>query len=150
MHLLLGLSGVNILADLAINPLFFCLFLIGNIIPDIDYVFTRISEKTNHREFITHFPLFYLLGSMFFFILNFPIFWLCIGCFFHTIIDIVDFEIYLFAPIHFKSFSITGINYENIRKNRTILESVKLYYKNEKIIAVELLSIILLVISTIL
>ncbi|MFX0087372.1 MAG: metal-dependent hydrolase [Candidatus Hodarchaeota archaeon] len=138
------------MADFEINRFFLFLFLIGSILPDIDYILTRISDKTNHRELITHFPLLYLLGSITTLILNIPIFWLCIGCLFHTLIDTLDFEIYLFAPIHPKSYSIIGINYKNIRKNKTIMKSLKLYYKNGKIITVEILSILLLVISTIL
>jgi hypothetical protein len=149
VHLLLGLSCANIFANFEIEPFYLYLFVIGSVLPDIDYIFSRISENSNHREFITHFPSLYLIGSIFTFLLNVSIFWISLGCLFHTLIDILDFKIYLFAPIHSKSYSIIGVNYENTRKNKSFWHFLKFYYKNEKIIAIELLSILLLVLSVI-
>jgi len=150
VHLLLGLSFANILAIYDVELLFLLLFILGSIIPDIDFIFCRFSKYKNHRKLFTHFPSIYLIGSIFSFFLNIPTFWVFLGCFFHTLTDILDFEIYPLAPICAKSYSVIGINYENMASQGSFFPFLKAYYKNKKVIAFELVSVLFLVFSTIL
>ena len=150
VHLLLGLSCTNILAIFHVEPLFLLLFILGNIIPDIDLIFSRFSKYKNHRKLLTHFPSIYLIGSILSFLISIPTFWVFLGCFLHTLTDILDFEIYPLAPICTNSYSIIGINYENIASQGSFFHFLKAYYKNQKVIAFELVSVLFLVLSTIL
>jgi len=150
VHLLLGLSCANILAIFDVEPPFLLLFILGNIIPDIDFIISRFSKYKNHRKLLTHFPSIYLIGSIISFFVSIPIFWVFLGCFLHTLTDIIDFEIYPLAPICAKSYSVIGINYENIASQESFFHFFKAYYKNRKIIAFELVSVLFLILSTIL
>jgi len=150
VHFLLGLSCANILAIFHVEPLFLLLFILGNIIPDIDFIFSRFSKYKNHRKLLTHFPSIYLIGSILSFFISIPTFWVFLGCFLHTLIDILDFEIYPLAPICAKSYSIIGINYENIAFQGSFFHFLKAYYKNQKVIAFEFVSVLFFVLSTIL
>lgn len=150
VHLLLGLSCANILAIFDVEPLFLSLFILGSIIPDIDFIFSRFSKYKNHRKLLTHFPSIYLIGSIISFFVCIFTFWVFLGCFLHTLTDILDFEIYPFAPICAKSYSVIGINYETITSQGSFFQFLKIYYKNKKVISFELVSVLFLVLSTIL
>ncbi len=138
VHFFFGISIAIIFTILGVNNNYAILFVIGSILPDIDFTYTLFSKK-NHRTFVSHYPLFYLIGSLVTLLFNIPLFWCFFGCLLHTLVDVYDFEIYPVAPIFDKSVSFINLNHEELTKNGSFLSFIRLYYKNTRIIALEVM-----------
>lgn len=136
IHLLAGLIGMNLLKQWNINNLSQIMFLIGSIFPDIDLVYSLITKR-NHREFITHFPLFWLFLGIFTTFFLFDTVWFFIGTLIHVFIDIIDWNVYLFGPFTKYSFTILNLDYEKITKDKRLMKSIQNYYSNRKILIIE-------------
>ncbi|MFX1285980.1 MAG: metal-dependent hydrolase [Promethearchaeota archaeon] len=144
VHLLLGITSVNILAYWGYDPSNLIWFVVGSIFPDIDYIFNLVIRKRSHRQLPTHFLLLYLLGVFGFGIWGLsPLFWFFLGALYHILVDVIDWEIYLLAPFSNKSFSILNLDYEKISKQKAFVNFFKYYYHNRKIILLEIFTIIL-------
>jgi hypothetical protein len=138
VHLYFGILNAIIFTIFGVNPNYVILFVIGSVLPDIDFVYMLFSKK-NHRTFFTHYPITYLIGALVTSFFTFPFFWCFYGCFLHTILDVYDFEIYPFAPFFDYSVSILNLNYEKIAINSSFLGFIRSYYKNTRIILLEVI-----------
>ncbi len=142
VHLLLGIASVNILAHWGYNPSNLIWFALGSIFPDIDYILNLVIKKKSHRQLPTHFLLLYLLGGLFlgiFGLLSQFLFFL--GAIFHIFVDIIDWEINLFAPFSNKPISLLNLDYEKMSKQESFVSFLRSYYRNRKIIFLEILTI---------
>lgn len=147
VHLLVGLIGANILVFGGDNHSNSIWFFLGSVLPDIDFVFNQMIEKNSHRQLFTHFPVIYLSGALFLGILGLPLFWFFIGALGHTILDGIDWEIYLFAPFSKTPFTILGLDYEKMATKGSA-NLLKKYYQEKQILVLELLIFFLWIISS--
>ena len=149
VHLLLGIAGANVLALWGYNS-YLLWFILGSIFPDIDFVMNLIIKKNSHRQLPTHFPLFYLLGVLFLGIWSLiPFFWFFIGGLFHVIVDIVDWKIYILAPLSQKPFSFLNLNYERMMNEGSLVNFLLSYYQ-KKMIVLEIIAFVICIWSQIL
>lgn len=148
VHLLVGLIGANILVFGGVNHSNSMWFILGSILPDIDFIINRITKKNSHRQLLTHFPLTYLSGALLLGIFGvLPQFWLLIGALCHTVVDVIDWEVYLLAPFSKKQFILIDLNYEEITRKGNIPNFLKNYYQENQIIVIEILVFVLWVLS---
>ncbi len=138
VHFFFGISSAIIFTILGVNNNYGILLVIGSILPDIDFMYTLFSKK-NHRTFVSHYPSIYLIGSLVTLFTTIPLFWCFFGCLLHTLLDVYDFEIYPVAPFFDKSISLLSLNYEELTKHGSFLSFIRLYYKNTRIIALEIM-----------
>ncbi|UCG01164.1 MAG: metal-dependent hydrolase [Candidatus Heimdallarchaeota archaeon] len=140
VHLLVGLIGTNIFVFGGNNLSYSIYFIIGSVLPDFDYILNLIVKKNSHRQLPTHFPLIYFLGAFLLGIFGLlPYFWLFIGALIHTFLDVIDWEIYPFAPFSNRPFTLFNLDYNEVTKEGNIIGFLKLYYKDWKIIFSEIL-----------
>ena len=146
IHLLMGILVGLFLKNFGFDNSYILAFIIGSIIPDIDIVLAYYQNK-NHRHIFLHFPLFWLSLSFFFLLIKSPFFWVSLGGFFHLVIDLIDWEIFFFAPFWMKGFSILNLDYSEIFENKTRYQSLKHYYSKRGIILIELFIVISLILN---
>ncbi len=147
VHLLVGLICANILVfggDDHSNSIW---FILGSVLPDIDFIFNLIIEKNSHRQLLTHFPVIYLSGALLLGILGLPLCWFFLGALGHTIVDVIDWEIYLFAPFSKKPFTILGLDYEKMATKGSA-NLLKKYYQEKRILVLELFVLFLWIITS--
>ncbi|MFW9905946.1 MAG: metal-dependent hydrolase [Candidatus Thorarchaeota archaeon] len=148
VHLLFGLIGANIFAFTGADPSYSYWFILGSILPDIDFIINMKLKKNSHRQLFTHFPLTYLLGAFLLGIFgSLHLFWLFIGCLIHTCLDVVDWELYFLAPFSKRSITIFGLNYEKIAKEGNFIDFLKNYYQEKQILIIELLVFIVWILT---
>ncbi|MHA2247336.1 MAG: metal-dependent hydrolase [Candidatus Hodarchaeales archaeon] len=154
VHLLVGITGANILAFWGYSYSYLMWFILGSLFPDIDFIFNLLVKKNNHREYPTHFSVLYFLGAFLyllwaFFLGNgsFFLFWFLIGALFHIFVDYADFGIYLLAPLSKKSFSFLNLDHQKMLKKRSIASFLQCYYQNRKIIALEIIVLLIWIFS---
>ena len=148
VHLLIGLIGANIFLFTGVNHTYSMWFILGSVLPDIDFSVNIILKKNSHRKLPTHFPLIYFFGAFILGIFNlYPLFILFFGGLVHTLLDTIDWEIYVLAPLSKRSFTILGLDYKEIVKKGNIKSFLKKYYQKRQIIAIEFLIFILWIIS---
>jgi len=148
VHLLIGLIGANIFMFTGAHHTYSMWFVLGSVLPDIDYSFNIILKKNSHRELPTHFPLMYFFGAFILGILGlFPLSVLFFGGLVHTLLDIIDWKIYVLAPLSKRSLTILGLDYKEIAKRGNINSFLKNYYQKKQIIVIEILIFILWITS---
>ena len=135
IHLLLGLIIAN---SLELNNLPLLLFVLGSIFPDIDIIFS-IFWKKNHRTFVSHFPMIWLFFSLISAFLKLDVYWFFMAGFLHLLVDVLDWEVYLFMPFSNFKLSLFSLDPEAILQGKTFSEQVVLYYHQKKIIFTELI-----------
>ncbi len=135
IHLLLGLIIVN---SLELNNLPFLLFVLGSIFPDIDIIL-GILQKKNHRTFVSHFPMIWLFFSLISAFFKLDVYWFFMAGFLHLLVDVLDWEVYLFMPFSNFKLSLFSLDPEAILQGKTFSEQVVLYYRQKKIIFTELM-----------
>ncbi len=151
VHLLLGITGVNILAYWGQTSYHSIYFLLGSVFPDIDSFFNLLIKKNSHRQLLTHFPLVYLVTAFFFGIWgHMMLFWFFIGALIHVLVDIWDWEIFILAPLSSKSFSLLNLDYAQMSEKRSFVAFIQKYYQNRKIVVLELLAFGICILSLIL
>ena len=148
VHILIGLIGANIFMFTGVDHTYSMWFILGSVLPDIDFSINIILKKNSHRELPTHFPLIYFFGAFILGIFGlFPLLFLFFAGLIHTILDTIDWEIYLLAPLSKRSFTILRLDYKEISKKGDIFSFLKRYYQKRQIIVIELLIFILWIIS---
>ncbi len=121
----------------------FVLFLIGNVIPDFDYVILNfLPEKyklRNHRDFFTHWPvvwLFCIFIAMF--LKNDFFLWFSMGGLSHLVLDTVDWGVAWLVPI--KNGKISLLSLQNqVQSTWRLKHFLVAYYKNKVILMLEAL-----------
>ncbi len=135
IHLLIGMIIANYLElnDLAI------FFVIGSILPDLDWILGIVWKK-NHREFATHYPMLWLVFSLIAVFFRLDIAWLFVAGFIHLLVDVVDWEVYLLRPFSNFKWSLFSLNPAIIlQQDKTFKEQIVLYYQQKNIIYIELI-----------
>ncbi len=141
IHLLLGIASANIFCSWGVNSSSLLWFILGSVIPDIDYFLNLFIKKNSHRQLFTHYPLLYLVAAVFLgFWGSIPSVWVCFGALVHLLIDIIDWEMYLLAPFSNRSFSFLNLDYA---KGKSLFSNLKDYYKNRNIKILELMSLLI-------
>jgi hypothetical protein len=146
IHLFLGLNGGFLLNQGGFNTSCIIWFIIGSISPDIDFVYGYIS-KQNHRNFPTHYPILWLTMSCLFGLMGLTIFWFFVGAFLHVLVDMIDFEIYFFAPFILIPFSFLKLDYKKMMKNGSISKFLLNYYRNKTLVYLEVLTYVFFFLS---
>lgn len=76
----------------------FCSFLIGTVFLDIDFLGKLFFHQKNHRRYITHYPLFWLIIGVLSYLFSLSeLFWFSCGALTHLLTDFIDWGIPL-AP----------------------------------------------------
>ena len=144
VHLLIGLIGANIFMFTGMDHTYSMLFILGSVLPDIDFFFNIILKRKSHRELPSHFPLIYFMGAALLGVIGFfPLFWFFLGGLLHTLLDTIDWEIYILAPLSDRSITIFGLNYKEIARKGNISSYLKKYYMEKQIIVIEILVFII-------
>ena len=120
----------------------FILFIIGNILPDID-ILMGFYLKTNHRTFITHYISFYLFMAILSYMFLPTFFWLVLGGIVHVLIDIIDWGVYPLAPFSNHKISLFDLDYNEISSSKTFLGYLKNYYNTSSIIKTEVVVVLI-------
>jgi len=148
IHLIFGLILVNVFANYSINSLEGIFLLVGSIIPDADIFFIRkISKSDNHRNLFTHYPIFYLVLTIIFLSLHSSISYLFFAALLHTLIDVIDFDIMIFAPINKKKYSVLKLDFSKIGQGKKYTMFLKNYYTQTYVLLVEVMFVFLLIFS---
>ncbi len=141
IHLLLGIASANIFYSWGVNSSSLLWFILGSVIPDIDYFLNLLMKKNSHRQLLTHYPLLYLVAAVFLgYWGSIDFVWFCCGALIHLFIDIIDWEMYLLAPFSYRSFSFLNLDYT---KEKSFFSNLQYYYRNRKIMILEICSLII-------
>lgn len=144
IHLLLG---IILAKSLELKDLPLLLFILGSLFPDIDIIL-GILWKKNHRTFITHFPMIWLILTLISAFLKLEIYWFFVAGFIHLLVDVLDWEVYLLMPFSNFKLSLFSLDPITILEGKTFSEQVVLYYQQKKIIFIELMIFSLFIFST--
>ncbi|MFX0181513.1 MAG: metal-dependent hydrolase [Candidatus Hodarchaeota archaeon] len=136
IHLLQGIIGAILLKHFNLGNSSMIWFIIGSISPDFDILYGYIT-KQNHRNFITHYPITWLSIGCFFGIMGFSVFWFFVGAFIHILIDLIDWEIYILAPLSIVSFSLLKLDYKKMIEGGSIVDFLLGYYRNKSVVFIE-------------
>ncbi|MFX1507212.1 MAG: metal-dependent hydrolase [Promethearchaeota archaeon] len=148
VHLLIGLIGANIFVFTGASPSYSYWFILGSILPDIDFIINMLLKRNSHRQLPTHFPFTYLLGALLLAISgSLILFWFFIGALIHTCLDVVDWEIYFLAPFSKRPLTVFGLNYEEMAREGKIFGFFKRYYQEKQIIIIEILVFIVWILT---
>jgi hypothetical protein len=72
------------------------LFLLGSMSLDVDFLLShKFFKNMNHRLFITHSPLLYIILIIICYFYNINLIWFFLGSLFHLIFDTFDWGLYL-------------------------------------------------------
>ncbi|MHA2237715.1 MAG: hypothetical protein ACXAB2_04990 [Candidatus Hodarchaeales archaeon] len=118
------------------------LLILGSILPDFDYIL-GLYHNRNHRQFPTHYPIIWVSLTFLSFFLSDFLFWICFGGLVHLLVDLIDWELFVFGPFTDSTWSILSLDFELIKEKRTIKEFLVAYYSVSWIIVVELSTILL-------
>ncbi|MFW9855202.1 MAG: metal-dependent hydrolase [Candidatus Thorarchaeota archaeon] len=146
IHLIFGMTCLNAFQSSGLTQLNAILFLIGNLIPDSDFIIAR-KLKRNHREMGSHYPLLWLMAGILSMILQLPVLWFFWGGFFHVILDTLDWEVILFGPLLPYSFSILSLQYTADFETYTIVQILREYYSDKRILFLEAIFFLVYVLS---
>ncbi len=135
IHLLIGIIIAN---SLELKDLPLLLFILGNIFPDIDIILGILLKK-NHRTFVSHFPMIWLVLALISAFLTIEIYWFFVAGFIHLLVDVLDWEVYLLMPFSNFKLSLFSLDPVAILQGKTFTEQVVLYYQQKKIIFTELI-----------
>ena len=139
IHLLLGIASVNIFYSWGVNSSSLLWFILGSVVPDIDYFLNLLIRKNSHRQLLTHYPLLYLVAAIFLgFWGSITFVWFCFGALVHLSIDIIDWKMYLLAPFSNRSVSFLNLDYT---KGKSFFSNLQFYYKNRNIVILEIISL---------
>ncbi|MHA2295407.1 MAG: metal-dependent hydrolase [Candidatus Hodarchaeales archaeon] len=131
---------------LQLEPSTAILFLVGSVVPDLDYI-PAIMMHRNHREFIPHWLLFWFSGVVFIIVIGSEILVVFfIGGFFHLVLDLFDWGLKPFQPFHgFETRGFIVVD-ETFNTQKVFFQA---YYQSKPIVLVELLlflfSVVLLI-----
>ncbi len=139
IHLLIGYICAN---TANLNSFFSLLLICGSFLPDFD-ILPAIFQKKNHRTYFTHYPLIWFFLSFLALLLKLDIFWFFLGGVLHTLSDVIDWKVYIFAPFSDFSFSLFDFNPKDILKESSPKTSLLGYYKQPQIVFTELLIILI-------
>ena len=128
------------------GPFLSLLIILAFVIPDIDYLISKM-----HRNLFTHTPIFLFTIAVFLSLIS-PNMWFFIPAFFiHMLLDTLDYGIMLKYPMSRAKYGKAVLGKE-ADPCRTLLDFIKQYFKNSTIITIEFilmfLSIFALVISS--
>jgi hypothetical protein len=143
IHILIGLIVKN---SLQLEGFLSLLVILGSIFPDVDILFGLYLKK-NHRLFFTHYPSFWILTSFLSVIFDSQIYWFCLAGLLHTLVDVIDWDIYLFQPISNRKFSILSLNPTEVLHTSSLIEFITNYYRHHQIVFVEVVLAILCLFS---
>ncbi|MFW9778896.1 MAG: metal-dependent hydrolase [Candidatus Heimdallarchaeota archaeon] len=146
IHLIFGMTFLNVIYLPDINDLDAFLFLIGNLTPDLDFIIAR-KLNVNHRRLPSHFPFLWFILTILTLILRFPIFWLFWGGFLHLIVDTLDWEVILLGPMFSHSFSFLSIKFEDEYRTKPLLHLLKAYYSDRRILFIEAIFFLVYILS---
>jgi hypothetical protein len=135
IHFLLGLILVDCLG---LNAFSSFLVILGSILPDLDWILGTVTKK-NHRTFLSHYPMIWLLLAIFSFFMSLEVYWLFIAGFIHLLADVIDWEVYLLKPISDFKWSLFSLDPLVFIQDKTFKEQIILYYQQKKIICTELI-----------
>ena len=121
------------------------LFLLGSLLLDNDYhISKRIFKQANHRDFITHSILFYLILIPLCFLGHLEIIWLFIGAFFHLSFDLLDWGLPL---LPFRPNTYITPHLLTVPSQIDEIYFFKTYFGNKIILLVEIVLFIGLILS---
>lgn len=123
------------------------LVLLGSIIPDLDFFFDLNDIKRNHRSFLTHYPLFWLSGMIISITFKPDISLFFLAGLIHTLVDVVDWDVFVFKPFSERKVSILKLDPVEIIQDKSMIQIILKYYSNREIIFIELLLFILFIVS---
>ena len=138
-HILIGLLLGSFL-DLPNNILLLVIF--GSVLPDLDFLLASYL-KVNHRTLPTHYPSLWISFTLVSLLLSKYIFWICFAGCVHLLIDIIDWELYLFRPFSNKTWSLISLNTKNILRQKSIREFLIAYYSTPWILFFEISTLLL-------
>ena len=121
------------------------LFLGGSVIIDIDVIFSMFIEEKNHRYYITHSFLFWVILIIIFLILRFTLtiffdyfLYLIIGIIWHLLLDLIDWGLPILPSKKVSRIYLGFLKEDaNIEKNSSYF--LKTYWSNKLILSIELL-----------
>ncbi|MHA2295405.1 MAG: metal-dependent hydrolase [Candidatus Hodarchaeales archaeon] len=128
------LSAFIVARLLQLDPDTAILFLIGSIVPDLDFIPAIIMHR-NHREFLPHWLLFWFFGLIFVVIIGSEILSvLFIGGLFHLVLDFLDWGLKPLQPFHgFETRGLIPID-ETFNTQKVFFQA---YYQSKLIVTIE-------------
>lgn len=121
------------------------LFLSGSLLLDGDFFISKkLFKIANHREFLTHSVLFYIILIILCLITHFVLFWLFLGALYHLFFDLLDWGLPLIPFRHNTYFT------PHLLEVPTKLDEVyffKTYFNNKIIFISELLFLLGFIVS---
>ena len=135
IHLLIGIIFVN---TLQIDSFSNMLLILGCVLPDAD-IFLGILQKKNHRTYFPHYPMVWIFLTSFSFLLKSNFYWFFLGGFIHLMSDMIDWNVYIFAP--FSNYSVSFLNLDplEILEEPNPVNFIQNYYRKKQIIVIELI-----------
>ena len=116
------------------------LFLSGSLLLDGDFfVSKKIFNIPNHREFITHAIVLYIMLSIVCYIIHLDLIWLFLGAFYHLCFDLFDWGLPI---LPFKITTYVTPHLLTIPSNLDEIYFFKTYFSNKAILISELMLII--------
>ena len=122
------------------------LVIFGSVFPDFDILFGLYLKK-NHRLFFTHHPSFWILTTLISAFFDSQMYWFCIAGLLHTLVDVIDWDIYLFQPISNRKYSILSLNSAKVHHTSSLIEFLTNYYHHYKVVLVEIVLALLCILS---
>ncbi|MHA1976994.1 MAG: zinc dependent phospholipase C family protein [Candidatus Hodarchaeales archaeon] len=135
IHLIISLILVNILHLDSYSNL---LFIFGCIFPDVDFILGMLQKK-NHRTYFPHYPLVWIFFSGLALLVKSNFYWFFLGGIIHLISDLIDWEVFIFAPFSCYSVSLLKLDPVEILNGERPVDFIKKYYQKQHIMIIEVL-----------